>query len=68
MLVYSGVPGRVKAGSILALVFGILSIIIGGGIFIGLILALIGGILGLRWKPPTPPAPTPASTTTTPQV
>jgi MFS family permease len=68
VLVYSGVPGRVKAGSILAIVFGILSIIIGGGIFIGLILALIGGILGLRWKPRTPPAPTPAPTTTTPQV
>jgi len=67
-LVYSGVPGKVKAGSILGLVFGILSIIIGGGFFIGLILALIGGVLGLLWKPRTPPAPTPAPTTATPQV
>jgi len=68
-LVYSGVPGKVKAGSILGLVFGILSILIGGGFIIGLILALIGGILGLRWKPRSPPpAPTPAPTTATPQV
>jgi MFS family permease len=68
-LVYSGVPGKVKAGSILGLVFGILSILIGGGFIIGPILALIGGILGLRWKPRSPPpAPTPAPTTATPQV
>jgi MFS family permease len=68
-LVYSGVPGKVKAGSILGLVFGILSILIGGGFIIGPILALIGGILGLRWKPRSPPpAPTPAPTTATLQV
>ena len=68
-LVYSGVPGKVKAGSILGLVFGILSILIGGGFIIGPILALIGGILGLRWKPRSPPpALTPAPTTATPQV
>ncbi|MEM4427768.1 MAG: DUF6114 domain-containing protein [Zestosphaera sp.] len=46
-------PGRVKTGSILVLIFSILSLFtVGGGFFIGFILGLIGGILGLTWKPP----------------
>lgn len=43
----SGDPGTIRTWSILILVFGIL----GGNIF-----ALIGGILGLIWKPPQKPA------------
>ncbi|MEM3142407.1 MAG: DUF4064 domain-containing protein [Zestosphaera sp.] len=53
VLIYSGNPGRVKTGSILVLIFSILSLFtVGGGFFIGFILGLIGGILGLTWKPP----------------
>ncbi len=53
VMIYSGEPSKVKIGSILVLVFSILSLfIVGGGFFIGFILGLIGGILGLIWKPP----------------
>lgn len=61
MMVNSGEPGKVKTVSILGLVFGILSLFVaGGGFFIGFILCLVGGVLGLTWKPeaPTQPAPT----------
>jgi hypothetical protein len=37
-------------GGILVLIFSILSIIIGGGFIIGLILGIIGGALGLAKK------------------
>lgn len=50
-MINSGEKSKVKTGSILALVFSILSIFVGGGFYIGLILGLIGGILGLIWKP-----------------
>jgi hypothetical protein len=43
-------PGRETIGGILVLIFSILSIIIGGGFFIGLILGIIGGALGLAKK------------------
>jgi hypothetical protein len=53
---------KVRTGSILVLVFSIISLIGGGGFFIGFILCLIGSILGLTWKPtaaaPPPPPPT----------
>ncbi|MGC8975665.1 MAG: DUF4064 domain-containing protein [Thermoprotei archaeon] len=53
LMIYSGEPGKVKTGSILVLIFSILSLFTtGGGFFIGFILGLIGGILGLTWKPP----------------
>ncbi|MEO3993529.1 MAG: DUF4064 domain-containing protein [Desulfurococcaceae archaeon TW002] len=53
VMIYSGEPGKVKTGSILVLIFSILSLFtVGGGFFIGFILGLIGGILGLIWKPP----------------
>lgn len=45
-------PQKVKVGSILVLVFSILSLPIGGGFLIGSLLAIIGGILGLTWTPP----------------
>jgi MFS family permease len=61
VMVNSGEPGKVKTGSILGLIFGILSLFVAvGGFFIGFILCLVGGVLGLAWKPeaPTQPAPT----------
>jgi hypothetical protein len=44
-------PAKVKTGSVLVLVFSIISIISGGGFYIGTILGIVGGILGLVWKP-----------------
>ncbi|MEM4489477.1 MAG: DUF6114 domain-containing protein [Desulfurococcaceae archaeon] len=59
IMINTGEPGKVKTGSILVLVFSILSLFIsGGGFLIGFILGLIGGILGLTWKPPQKLAPT----------
>jgi len=66
VMINSGVPGKVKTGGILTLIFSILSIFTGGGFFIGFILGLVGGILALVWKPPAPPAqpqPQPAQPT-----
>lgn len=58
VMIYSGKPGKVKTGSILVLVFSILSLItVGGGFVIGFILGLIGSILGLTWKPPVKQEP-----------
>jgi len=52
-MIYSGEPSKVRIGSILVLIFSILSLLtVVGGFFIGFILGLIGGILGLTWKPP----------------
>lgn len=66
VLMYSIDPGKVKIGAILVLIFSILSIFTGGGFFIGFILGLIGGILGLVWKPPAKPTPTIPSPTIPP--
>jgi len=42
--------------SILIIIFSVLSLFgAGGGLYIGLILGVIGGILGLTWKPPPTP-------------
>lgn len=43
-------PGKETVGGILVIIFSILSIIIGGGFFIGLLLGIIGGALGLAKK------------------
>lgn len=48
ILIY--MPGREVAGGVLVLIFSILSIIIGGGFIIGLILGIIGGALGIAKK------------------
>ena len=48
ILIYK--PGRELTGGILVIIFSILSIIIGGGFIIGLILGIIGGALGLAKK------------------
>ncbi|MEM2738969.1 MAG: DUF6114 domain-containing protein, partial [Candidatus Bathyarchaeia archaeon] len=59
----SGEQGKVKTGSIIVLIFSILSLFVGGtgGFVIGFILGLVGSILGLTWKPSeeTPPPPPP---------
>lgn len=51
VMINSAEPSRVKTGSVLVLVFSIISFFSGGGFYIGLILGLVGGILGLVWKP-----------------
>ncbi|MCS7125343.1 MAG: hypothetical protein NZ929_00290 [Aigarchaeota archaeon] len=54
-MINSGDPSKVRTGSILVLIFSILSLLTGGGFIIGFILALIGSILGLTWKPSEKP-------------
>lgn len=48
ILIY--IPGKETIGGILVIVFSILSIIVGGGFILGLILGIIGGALGLAKK------------------
>jgi hypothetical protein len=48
ILIY--MPGKEILGGILVLIFSILSIVIGGGFFIGLILGIVGGALGIAKK------------------
>ena len=48
ILIY--IPGKETVGGTLAIIFSLFSIVIGGGYFIGLILGIIGGILGLKKK------------------
>jgi len=63
IMINSGEREKVRTGSILVLIFSILSLFVGGtgGFIIGFILSLIGSILGLTWKPseeaPPPPPP-----------
>jgi hypothetical protein len=45
--------GQRRTWGILILVFSILSFIGSGGFIVGAILGMAGGILTLRWKPPT---------------
>jgi Family of unknown function (DUF6114) len=48
-------PESAHTWGILIIVFSVISLVTGGGGFIiGFILALIGGILALTWKPPQP--------------
>ena len=50
-----------KIGGALVIVFALVSIpFTFGGFVIGFILAIIGGILAIIWKPAPPPAPAPA--------
>ena len=48
ILIY--LPRKETVGGIIVIIFSILSIIIGGGFIIGLILGIIGGLLGLAKK------------------
>ena len=50
-LINSGDESKVKTGSVLVLVFSVLSILMGGGFLVGFILGIVGGALGLSWKP-----------------
>ncbi len=51
---------RVRTGSILVLVFLLIGALFTvGGFVIGFVLALVGSILGLTWKPSMPMAPPP---------
>jgi len=50
---------RVTTGSIIVIVFSVMSFFIGGGFIIGFILCIVGGILGLAWSPQAPPPPPP---------
>ncbi len=61
VMINSGERGKVRTGSILAIIFSILSLFFygWGGFIIGFILSLIGGILGLTWKPSVEEAPPP---------
>ena|SRR5215831_13888332 len=47
-------PGQRQTWGVLVLVFSILSFFGFGGFIIGAVLGIIGGILILQWKPPTP--------------
>ncbi|UCC33908.1 MAG: hypothetical protein JSW53_02590 [Candidatus Bathyarchaeota archaeon] len=48
ILIY--IPGRETVGGVIVIIFSILSIFIGGGFLLGLVLGIIGGILGLFKK------------------
>src|SRR6184192_3649584 len=50
-------PQQHVAAGVIILLFSLFSIISGGGFIIGLILGIVGGILGIVWKPPAPMAP-----------
>src|SRR2546430_2749037 len=50
-------PHSHVAAGVIILLFSLFSIISGGGFIIGLILGIVGGILGIVWKPPAPMAP-----------
>jgi len=61
IMINTGEKDKVRTGSIIVLVFSILSLFVGGtgGFIIGFILCLIGSILGLTWKPSAAEAPPP---------
>jgi len=51
-------PQQHVAWGVVVLLFSLFSFISGGGFLLGLILGLVGGILGIVWKPSMPmPAP-----------
>ena len=47
-------PSQKTAWGVIIIIFSIISIVIGGGFIIGLILGIVGGALALAWKPKTP--------------
>ena len=62
-------PTFAKIGGALVIVFAIVSIpFTFGGFVIGFILAIIGGILAIIWKPAPPPVPAPVPVHVAPQT
>ncbi|MEM0105857.1 MAG: hypothetical protein QXS42_00690 [Zestosphaera sp.] len=51
-MINSNSLNRVRTGSVMVIVCSILSLFAGGGLLIGFVLGLVGGILGLVWRPP----------------
>lgn len=49
--------GSAKGWGVMILVFSLVSFVSGGGLFIGLILGMIGGVMALRWTPPAAVGP-----------
>jgi len=47
-------PQNARTWGIIVLLFGLFSVVGGGGFYLGLILALVGGILAIVWHPPAP--------------
>jgi hypothetical protein len=50
LMMYSK-PEKIRSWSALVLVFSITSVLIGGGFMVGFVLGVVGGVLGLDWKP-----------------
>lgn len=48
-------PASVRTSGVVILVLALISLLGGGGFFIGAILALVGGVLALTWRSPTAP-------------
>jgi len=50
-------PASARTSGIVIVVLSLISFIGGGGLFIGLILAFVGGIMAATWRPPMLPQP-----------
>jgi hypothetical protein len=68
-------PGTARTSGVVVLVMSLLSFIAGGGLYIGLILGLIGGVMAITWRPPAAnpapygqPAPKPGESAVTPPL
>jgi len=46
-------PSRKTAWAVIILAFSIVSMVVGGGLLVGLVLGTIGGALAIAWKPKT---------------
>ncbi|MEM0320720.1 MAG: hypothetical protein QW462_06460 [Candidatus Nezhaarchaeales archaeon] len=58
VMINSETPNKVQVGSILVIVFSVISLLVGRDFIVGFVLALIGGILSLVWKPMPLTSPT----------
>jgi len=53
---------------VLGVIFALFSILSLGGLFVGMILGIIGGAMGITWKPAPPQIPTPPVSPQPPSV